>query len=54
MFGAWRNACDTLAEGAIEDTEEELARIAYGSICCTHQFEREDVRAWFKSAGYVW
>ena len=54
MSSAWGNARDTVAEGGIDGSKEELARIAYGSICCTSQFERTDVRAWFQDVGYAW
>ncbi len=54
ISAAWDNANDTAANGDIENTPEEIARIAYASICYTPSFEREEVRAFFKQNGYKW
>lgn len=55
LGSAWDNANDTVADGGIEDTQEEKARIAYGSICMTPDFESNElVRDWFTALGYRW
>ena len=51
----WDNAADTMRDEGEPENEERRAELAYGSICCSSVFDsREDVRAWFKAAGYEW
>lgn len=50
----WCNADDTMRDEREAPNDERRAELAYGSICCSSAFEREDVRAWFKANGYEW